>query len=276
MTDIEWGPAIAVDGKRPGWLERHTPLRWYGRGMTQEWWDRGDGDDFTTAEQLCWADNITSIALPADHPHYRQTEKVTGGDLKVGDTHVKLDTVDWSKPIEAVHQEGRVYAATTEVIGLNRFARFNGNRIIVYDNGKAQLGGGWFIRNVAENIRNSDVLPTPQADTKPDLTAEVASEAIALVKWMDEKRGQHSDYYTRFGFEAWTRARAIVALLPEPVDEDLVEARECVAEVYEQSGRADLAQQTRGGHHDNRLRVQSARLALARGRALALAGEKEA
>lgn len=63
-------------------------------------------------------------------------------------------------------------------------------------------------------------------------------------------------------------ARAIVSLLPEPVDADLVEARECVAAVYEAANRSDLAKITRDGGQDKRLRVQCALAAIRRGRAL--------
>lgn len=63
-------------------------------------------------------------------------------------------------------------------------------------------------------------------------------------------------------------ARDALALLPEPVDADLVEARECVAAVYEAASRHDLAKITRNGGQDKRLRVQSALAAIRRGRAL--------
>ncbi len=69
--EINWGPEIAVEGKRPAWLrgvqaclmktgawctwQPPTP-----RNPAEEWaWSHGDGRP-----------NITAIRLPADHPHY--------------------------------------------------------------------------------------------------------------------------------------------------------------------------------------------------------------
>lgn len=64
---------------------------------------------------------------------------------------------------------------------------------------------------------------------------------------------------------AIAEAKAIIAAI-NPADPDLIEARDCVAKVYEDAGRNDLAIATRDGKQDNRPRVQSALAAFRRGR----------
>lgn len=169
MTDIEWGPAIAVDGKRPGWLQDLQPIRGTYNHGRYPW----VGDDTYLAKQFHW-EHVASIRLPADHPHY--------------------------------------------------LARF-------------------FERD--DSVATPQ--PTPQADTKPDLTARME----ALVRAMVRPNTMHwgGDY---------TEARAIVALLPEPVDPDTEEAERIAYEMQEALPR-DLVE-----------------AGIKRGRALALAGEKEA
>lgn len=90
----------------------------------------------------------------------------------------------------------------------------------------------------------------------------IAKRMEALVRAMASPR------WSTANNENYVEARAIATLLPEPVDADLVEARECVAAVYEAASRHDLAKITRDGGQDKRLRVQSALAAIRRGRAL--------
>ena len=96
MTDtqeIVWGVPIAVDGKRPGFLrddDRCLP-HWEDEG----WYDEKDG---SAGDCVSGWSTVTAIRLPADHPHYRQPGKVTGGDLKVGDAHVKPTPQADTKP----------------------------------------------------------------------------------------------------------------------------------------------------------------------------------
>lgn len=241
--EIQWGPAIAVDGKRPGWLaDRDTILpQW------PEWsiWKMGVPVWRVSAEQ--WADTV-ALRLPADHPYYRQTEEAP---------------IDWSGELEAVHEDGRVVAVKlagdthqpdrdgdynltnplepshTQAL----YFRADGSQTYALSN---EIGGGrpWRIRNVSQ--------PTPQADTKPDLTArmeavmrEYARGCNDLIKRAD---GVHRTTFSE--------AQAIVALLPEPVDP--VEA------IVDELMRKDCT--TR----------QAIEEAVHRGRALALAEEKEA
>jgi len=61
MSDIIWGEPIAVDGKRPEWLE--DDVRISGRdGMCDMWW-------ILLPSAVTWRP-VTAIRLPADHPHY--------------------------------------------------------------------------------------------------------------------------------------------------------------------------------------------------------------
>lgn len=235
--DIVWVDPIAVDGKRPGWLEKSDMF--LAKGL-KAWYSSPWGGDHLQLPQ--W-EPVSHIRLPADHPYYRQPASIPEG-MKAwhGGDEAPADW-DSDKPI-AVDNNGNME--------LRYGYRWNWSREAVTPYGQKLL------RVVAYTPQ-----PIPQADTKPDVTTRME----ALVRRMVE---QDPALYWR---DIRDEARAIVALLPEPVDPDLIEARECVAEVYEQSGRVDLAQQTRDGQQDNRLRVQSARLALARGRELALAGE---
>lgn len=89
--------------------------------------------------------------------------------------------------------------------------------------------------------------PTPQADTKPDLTARM--EAFV------QRVATEADYPCQM-VDFRNEARAIVALLPEPVDPDEDEAMQLAAEIR------------CGGPS-----VKLALAAIKRGRALALAGK---
>lgn len=143
--------------------------------------------------------------------------------------------VDWGRPIEAVHEDGRVVA-----LGLDRTVKqpdWQGlyttttgslepgvdNKWWKHDGRHNWIGSGWHIRNVAQPDHIRDV-PKLVPTLPDDLTARM----VELVKWMDEKRQKNADYYTRWGFEAWERARAIVAEM-EPVDKDEREARGVLA-----------------------------------------------
>lgn len=71
MTDINWGPEIATNGKRPEWLRDGDKIRWYGKCAADDWWE--GSSRFTYAESISW-DHDTHIRLPADHPHYSEDD----------------------------------------------------------------------------------------------------------------------------------------------------------------------------------------------------------
>ena len=320
MTDtqeIVWGPAIAVDGKRPGWLIGTDIID------VQE-----DGNDFYGVamedRSVVWHDDLNAIRLPADHPHYRQPAPEScqrtdvrhpmdiqaalsagmkpwaGGEAAPDDWdgnpvltrigtmvdpkgvrdaftwgHATADDklrmphfdivaynpkpapIDWSGELEAVHEDGRVVAVTV-VDGPDhdgdRWVEpvLEGGYELFFATGLSWSSGPWRIRNVTPQ-------PTPQADTKPDVTARME----ALVREVDE-HGPHA-FITKYMAE---EARAIVALLPEPVDPDLIEAREIVAGLA-RPYRSEII----NGEWDETTEIRIATAAIKRGRELALAGE---
>lgn len=176
---------------------------------------------------------------PADHPHYRQPAPI-----------------DWSGELEAVHEDGRVWRVTrVRNWGNDEWPHAgvaDGDDIYMRNDGRCsrkEWGDmpGWRIRNTPQ--------PTPQADTKPDLTARMEALVRKMATWTWVA---HTD-----ADKDYAEARAIVALLPEPVDPLHVEARM-------------IAQRHGIVEQDERAPVYLAIEEALRGRALALAGEKEA
>jgi len=332
---VVWGPAIAVNGKRPGWLEQGQEFQagggsfdWFGIASVGKphIWNRAPNTEPS------W-NGVDHIRLPADHPHYRQPvqEKsyITGlkgmsfrpmdtqaafergmkpwdgGDAAPDDWdgkevltrsgemvdpkdardaftwghaspddklrmphfdivayNPKPSPIDWSGELEAVHEDGRVvpvqlksgpdpdgdYNVTPAPEGGHNCFRPDGSKWV----GKyLKPDTGWRIRNVTPQ-------PAPQADTKPDVTARME----ALVREIAE-HGPHA-FITKYMAE---EARAIVALLPEPVDPDLIEARE-IAAAYLNAPVSDV----RDGGYDSSPEVGCALMGLKR-RGIALAGE---
>lgn len=318
MTDIKWGHAIAVDGKRPSWLgdEQRFMLKAHDADSHGTW-----NGEHTIWRGREWRDHykISAIRLPADHPHYRQTEAAIpegmkpwhggnsapadwdgkavafrdgkigyapvgavwklgwdhsygGGDIiaYTSEATAQPAPIDWSGELEAVHEDGRTMPASSSASGM-----LGGKRVqwkywpqnagwIDYDTGLSADHPGWRIRNVPQS--------TPQADTKPDLTAE--EQALELARMVAEWPVQmfvYNDTLNKMN-EARQKARGIVALLPEPVDPDEAEAQRLNDDSpYDLTG---LDEQ----HAARNVRYIHATIlaAIKRGRALALAGEKEA
>lgn len=305
MTGIKWGSAIAVDGKRPGFVSDGDAvlLPWEDMHVSKS--GRAYG---AWASGTLWKD-IPSLRLPADHPHYRQTEAAIpegmkawhGGDdapddyrrghpcrtrcgitvsaplqqdwqhLGLSDEHSRFEVVaytpiaapqeapiDWSGELEAVHEDGRVMPVTLreghgpdangDYVINGRIGAFN-----TFNAAGLHYAGltGTHIRNVPQ--------PTPQADTKPDLTARME----ALVRRMKET---NTLFYAEAINSLFEEAHAIAALLAKPVDPDLQYAHALI----EAGGWA--------GEHQISSEVAVEMIVAARrdGRALALAGEKEA
>lgn len=149
--------------------------------------------------------------------------------------------VDWSRPIEAVHEDGRVVAVTAvraddgdmitdqDLDGCRRSFR--------RDTGKSWLSHvHWRIRNVAQ-----PEVPTPS----PELTARMAEvrdldaarkqdaamwdRMVALVKRMALADKAEVDWMGTGQQEAYTEARAIAAEL-EPVDQEIERVAELMCE----------------------------------------------
>jgi len=255
MTDIKWGPAIPVDGKRPGWLGDGEAVQYHHSVEPAGKWCR--------ACYAIWDDKdwrwVSAIRLPADHPHYRQTEKV-------GDAHLNSHYPNWDGDLEAYNEDGRV--VPVKLLRTDRAGdrcitpALDGKYAWFRWNGATWSDAPWRIRNVPQ--------PTPQADTKPDLTAEVEDMGQQLAALME----RHEALAER------------VARLPHPsairtmdlrLDPDLIEARKLVAE---RTGRLQIecgySRSVLDGEQDDHPAVINTLAAIKRGRALALAGEKEA
>lgn len=93
--EIEWGPEIAVDGKRPEWLGDGEWVECYGKHL--DWWDGCGG---RADEWDGWKD-YTAIKLPASHSAYIAIAKGftpwSGGDEAPGDWDGENLLLDWGK-----------------------------------------------------------------------------------------------------------------------------------------------------------------------------------
>jgi len=75
MTEIVWGDEIAVDGKRPKWLEDGdaVDVRWGGPDHS---WFTADVPMGAEALHVEW-EGAVAIRLPADHPRYATLRPAT-------------------------------------------------------------------------------------------------------------------------------------------------------------------------------------------------------
>lgn len=190
MSNIEWGPLVDVDRKRPDWLKGDDKIRWYWPGGATTDWSQGE-NGFVRVKKINeegWG-AIGSIRLPADHPHYRQPQPI-----------------DWSAPIEAVHEDGRVVPVST--------VRVAGKSVQITP--RLEGGSWWFgidgthgVKAVPWRIRN--------VTTKPVRTAaEMLERMEALTRKYAASQSPSA---------LAEEARAIVAEMTPPVDPDLIEAR---------------------------------------------------
>lgn len=138
--------------------------------------------------------------------------------------------INWSAPIEAVHEDGRVVGAVVEDNAvppddMTWGVRRNDRRYMHVENDGTPYSRmndfkGWRIRNVAKAAETG-----PTAPSGGEVGPEVVERMIAFLRRLDGWDGSYalaSDM---------TEARAIVALLPKPVDADLVAARRAVSEM---------------------------------------------
>lgn len=124
--------------------------------------------------------------------------------------------VDWNGALEAVHQDGQVVSLLPLEKHLNAYWDMKANSELgtfYIRSGNAEVclcqsGDGWTIRNTA----------TPEARAV-ELVKKIATET-SLAAWLDHT----------------AVARAILAEMSPPVDPDLLEAREVVAQVHVSSG----------------------------------------
>jgi len=121
-------------------------------------------------------------------------------------------SVKWDEPIEAVHEDGRVVAASAcyqradknwNVAWISHGLHCSGS---FDDEGEPIASWPWRIRNVAQAPQTPHPAPSPS-----EVGSEVIERMIALVRRV---AGSESFWVE----ETEAEARAIVALLPEPVD----------------------------------------------------------
>lgn len=135
-------------------------------------------------------------------------------------------TIDWSRPIEAVHEDGRVgtvepiriaasgpggyYAGLVKCgsLAAKLMFRKDGSPTDIYD------CYGWRIRNVQP--------------TTPEFDPALWDRMVALVRRMSAPKWRDNDTIT----EHYREAQAIVAHLPKPVDPDEEIARGLVRAAY--------------------------------------------
>jgi hypothetical protein len=187
-------------------------------------------------------------------------------------------TVDWDKPIEAVHEDGRVAGACLlKPDNRGWLALLCGWSCgVVASLDGSIVNSSWRIRNTPQQTRvqsgrqtigDSDNLgdlgsraqqtPTPDVVGNSFLVPKL-TEAQAR-KWVATNApGAKAD-----GLLAFLAEHS--ALLPEPVDGDLVEAREVVVAMED---RPFYSWKIRSGEHDGSHLVQVALAAIRRGRAL--------
>lgn len=147
--------------------------------------------------------------------------------------------VDWDRPIEAVHEDGRVMT----VAGIHDWANdqwphagvADREHIYMRDDGRCSRATwgdmpGWRIRNVAQpEVPCNSKAPTPS----PELTARMVGleEALTwIADFVAKKRQGTDDWFDLAEIEQVAR-RAITAEL-EPVDGDWEQAKRLTAELF--------------------------------------------
>lgn len=100
-----------------------------------------------------------------------------------------------------------------------------------------------------------------------ELPAELVERMVALVR---DLHADHLLYDLHDRQQDFCKRTAeIVALLPKPVDPDLVEARAAVAEAHDEPNYSKWCSEVLAGQFDDCKDMQVARIAIKRGRELA-------
>lgn len=253
---IKWGAEIAVDGVRPEWLGEDTYVdvlanngrRWYSEGAI----GLGVG-----AVHIGWR-YVKAIRLPADHPHYQKQANPNLAMMHL-QTQKPVVAVDWSKPIEAVHESNTVRRATAGFLGGKPVVHIHGIGDNWYVQGNEVGGTKWTIRNVQT--------PTPAID--PALVERM----VTLVRGMREAtKDNHTGKYA-VAHNAYREARDIMDIIepevPEKIDEDLLTAREIALRYSLPAQLSSLSSyNTNQGKFDDHQVMHALQAAIRRGRAL--------
>jgi hypothetical protein len=173
-----------------------------------------------------------------------------------------VNGVDWSQPIEAVHEDGRVVAVemsgspdkrrdvvtTPDLDGVVGIWHADGSPWSVSYPKRAAMAS-WRIRNVAQAQQTPHPAPSP-SEVGPD----VVERMIALVRRLSGGFYMHGVNEDGISYgEAVVEAQQIVALLPESVD--ALEEAQTTLDVFlaGYAGEPDEALFNRLGHSDDLL-----------------------
>lgn len=201
------------------------------------------------------------------------------------------DVVDWSKPIEAVHDSGIVKPAEllSPRTGFIEFCEVKYGNLASETRWFAKDGSGgdsgWRIRNVQSYTEavmelsskiSSDAASRAAEMAQPDTTPvdkALWERVVGLVRHMAGNSSigrpfQDGEAVT-YSSGHYTEARAIAELLGPVVDADLIEAREAVCESHhdkhpESPWHIEQAKAVRAGERDNMLEMLAALAAIKR------------
>jgi hypothetical protein len=184
-----------------------------------------------------------------------------------------MTTVDWKGELQAVHDDGRVFAAAVSM------HRLDGNSCVVWHvdglrhegaftpHGEPVAAWSFHIRNTPANKHRDPCGICGAVECEGNeahvISPELQQRMVDLVREMAAV-----DYrFGELGWESHAEARAIVADpgFPAEVDEDLVEARRIVSEILSGPNReAALV-----GKWDDSISFKAALAALRRGKQMA-------
>lgn len=163
--------------------------------------------------------------------------------------------IDWSKPLEAVHEDGRVFT-----VGYDQ--EFLPNEHWTDFEGAEELPGMW--QNDGEPYTPAYKGIWRIRNVQPAAVPEYSLELVERMVNHFRKIGK--DWHPN-SIMAENDRIGIVALLPVPIDPDLIEAREIVAALYEAEApenqhNKDWAQYCRDGSYDDDRSVRATLAAL--------------
>lgn len=186
--------------------------------------------------------------------------------------------VDWSKPIEAVHDDGRIVSVClsqhqphAKMKNVEPSLDEGSTFTFMADGSHYAPHVRWRIRNTQNyteqvmELADAATLFEKQVREPSTIPVDKAlwERVVGLIRDM---AGWPTASTPPIRFEL--EARAIAELLRPVVDEDLIEAREVAASMYDNGRNELLASNVRKGLRDDGMDVSIALAAIARGRAL--------